>query len=622
MVICLVYLITAVMVVLTSSEEPPVMETYRVCRQNGETFACNASVMLITNITNQLKEMDVSSFENLRRDCMGKAVCDPWRVCEKSKLRPLTVHYVCVDKAYIRSSSCNSQPATVTDVFGYIQSPGYPAGSFTDVSCSWTIAVPVDKVVIISLHDFVTTPRNRQNNCEGTLVVTGASCQRGTEEETSLCGKVNLTSLAKCGNTEIRFTPSHRRNEVRYWLSFCVLHKDQISTFSKHAHCPFLSHDVNYGPGSKNLSGTNSQDSNTEVLIIMLSIVGGIAAVLLIILIVICVRCRQIHITGAESVYSDPSPSVQPHYEYVSTSDVEKARPHLADGYFQVADALPFVQRVEPATSPQYVEVEHVADIRKVMHLVTSEKHPRGLKCAEKPDDSDIQNNKDNQRNNSNAKQGSLCTKTSGVLGTHIENRAKTKYENVTSNKDTQSISSCTEKEATSVNTPASSQTVLNTQINGEHGNSSTYETIGNSPPVKTYPQLTKRKHSDSGGLSSSLYEKRYLVNEGCFKQPQEVDDNGKPNSTPVCYDLSTTRPQTRDHTYFVLEKRKQSACLGKSRSTDMRVRSKSLPSSNSAAGQHTRDATKKQKRDAVMDAPPSFGIVRNGIMKFEQNSA
>lgn len=80
------------------------METYQICDQKMKTaFVCNESLILLTNITNQAKESDGRSFESLKRDCMGKSVCDPSRVCHHSNSRPLTVHYMCVDRKFLNS---------------------------------------------------------------------------------------------------------------------------------------------------------------------------------------------------------------------------------------------------------------------------------------------------------------------------------------------------------------------------------------------------------------------------------------------------------------------------------------------------------------------------------------
>lgn len=58
-------------------------------------------------------------------------------------------------ETYIRSSSC-TYTQTLTDTFGYIQSPGYPGVFVTGNTCSWIIVAPADKAVVVLLLDFVT----------------------------------------------------------------------------------------------------------------------------------------------------------------------------------------------------------------------------------------------------------------------------------------------------------------------------------------------------------------------------------------------------------------------------------------------------------------------------------
>ncbi|GFR76924.1 hypothetical protein ElyMa_002225600 [Elysia marginata] len=60
--------------------------------------------------------------------------------------------------------------------------------------------------------------------------------------------------------------------------------------------------------------------------------------------------------------YQDMSPGLQAHYEYISSlePELDKNRPELVDGYFEVADALPVLERGATPTSPAYAEVEQV----------------------------------------------------------------------------------------------------------------------------------------------------------------------------------------------------------------------------------------------------------------------
>ena len=47
-------------------------------------------------------------------------------------------------------------------------------------------------------------------------------------------------------------------------------------------------------------------------------------------------RCRLIRASSNDHVYSQPSPELQAHYEYIASLEADKPRPQLVDEYFEV----------------------------------------------------------------------------------------------------------------------------------------------------------------------------------------------------------------------------------------------------------------------------------------------
>lgn len=276
---------------------------------------------------------------------------------------------------------------------------------------------------------------------------------------------------------------------------------------------------------------------------------------------------------------------------------------------------MPFVPRLEPPTSPTYAEVEHTDGIKKVFHLVPSEKYRRGPKSKARPGDGNKKNNQGNQRHNFSASSGGSQTEISGDLGVHKDDDNIRTYVNTTRNVEVQTMSDCMEKGTIYKSTPGSSEAEMNTQSNNESDECSTYEMIGKAP-VKTCMQVNKSNQTDSRRLSSDVYQRNISTIESCSENLQDVSDRDKPNSTVGCDGISPPHcPFTTDHTYFVLEKRNKSAYhRDKSEPTDMRARSKSLPGRN-------HDIKKQHKHTDSKDIASASGIVRNGIMKFELNS-
>ncbi|KAI8793052.1 hypothetical protein BgiBS90_006041 [Biomphalaria glabrata] len=108
-----------------------------------------------------------------------------------------------------------------------------------------------------------------------------------------------------------------------------------------------------------------NQGNNTELLIIMLSIISGFSLVLLVILVLVCIRCHLLQTSHTEYLYTETSSGLQEHNQYISSLENEKPRPRLADGYYEVADAIPPSQRGTTPTSPAYAEVETIVNLRK-----------------------------------------------------------------------------------------------------------------------------------------------------------------------------------------------------------------------------------------------------------------
>ncbi|XP_012935506.1 uncharacterized protein LOC101851179 [Aplysia californica] len=352
----------------------------RACYEVDDVISCNKSLILVSDVTNWKLERDHRTLENMKRACMGRPSCDPSQVCGQGDRRSLVVHYFCVNGSHIRSKTCNRQVELLKGESGYIQSPGYPGVTPSYRPCRWRIEPPNGSVVVLTLHDVATIGGREQ--CDGGLVVSGRACdgEGHAFAPRLLCGMDRLHSLMRCGQVDIELSPSKRVYPLRFWLSFHV-HSKQEPHSLKASLLPCSGWLFSMGDGNKQKETssrpkdttvmpvtTTTEDTNIHLLIVMLSVISGISAVLFIILIVVCVRCRLLRAPSSENVYSEPSPALQAHYEYIASLEAEnddKPRPHLADGYFEVADALPISQRGEQPASPAYAEVEQFAPLRK-----------------------------------------------------------------------------------------------------------------------------------------------------------------------------------------------------------------------------------------------------------------
>ncbi|CAG5133459.1 unnamed protein product [Candidula unifasciata] len=517
---------------------------------------------------------------------------------------------------------------------GYIQSPGYPAVTTDYTPCKWQIETPNDNVIVLSLHDIaVSSSTGTTDNCDGGLTVSGRSCdgESSVFVRRSLCGGDNLTSLVRCGKVDIELSPSLRVYPLRFWLSFHVHSKNQVSNFQASLlPCSGWIYDMDsesrHNPKdivnaeSTTIPVLTGAEINTEVLIIMLSIISGISAVLLIILIVVCVRCRLLQASQTEGVFSDPSPGLQAHYKYISSLEPEKTRPQLADGYCEVADALPFTQRGETPTSPAYAEVEQFAHLRKTLWLSASDEGLRGLK----PQPGELVQS-DTEVKSPGEKQPYVClVKTEkpkyGVLSRRKHGKDKPDKAKNSENRKSSGpkIINATVNKQSPKSASESPNSPTGTQISSVGDDSATYEQIDEFSPIKGSCALDQsspasNKHQPSSknitdGMSNSS------LPENCSKTLGRTKDSTAEKPTDS-QQLSPAPTET-----YSLTAPKKPPRLNTSSSLDFIKGSKTLPSKSSKAQVQSLGNKTGYNSFSGKDVPQATGIVKNGIKKFEQS--
>ncbi|KAH9518557.1 hypothetical protein Btru_017133 [Bulinus truncatus] len=367
---------------------------------SSANISCNHSmVILVTDVTNGLLIRSNKTYEAVKQGCMGRERCRLLPSCN-NQTDQLFVHYFCIDSSHIRSKNC-AENTTIREQNGFIQSPNYPRYPNNSTPCRWTLQAPTNSVMYLSLHDI--SIRGNGHLCEGGLKVVGNTCHdshRRVTQTLSLCTSDEGTLLndIRCGQVDIVLESSSHFS-LKFWMSFYARPRPQTS-LPDNVPSPLNSLDlqasklpcagwifymdtgsVGHYP-SATLATTqvpdiNNQGNNTELLIIMLSIISGFSVVLLVILIVVCIRCRLLQTNHTEYLYAETSSGIQEHHQYISSLENEKPRPHLADGYYEVADAIPPSQRGATPTSPAYAEVESIVSLRKgpwTDHVIKSSK--------------------------------------------------------------------------------------------------------------------------------------------------------------------------------------------------------------------------------------------------------
>uniref|UniRef100_A0A0B7AQ46 CUB domain-containing protein n=2 Tax=Arion vulgaris TaxID=1028688 RepID=A0A0B7AQ46_9EUPU len=615
----------------------------QVCDGNNNAIVCNQSLILISDVTNLTMDKDHQAFENTKRDCMSRASCDTSRVCSARAPHILLVHYLCVNASSILSRSCSKTGVKMNESTGYIQSPEYPAGTPGTGRCSWEIQAPSASAVVLLLHDIVI--KNDKEKCKEALVVSGQLCTFHQPGQTTnvkyFCGNDNTTtSLTLCGNVNIVLKSNRSDYEKRFWLSFQVLTvRSTVETsYNPISRCsgPIIGMDqgrrheepltTTTTTESVTMSGINSQDSNTEVLVIMLSMISGISAVLLVILIIVCIRWRLLQASHSEHTCSDRSQSVQVHYDYTSSSEMEKIRPQLADGYFQVADALPFVQRVEDSNSPAYVEVEQFAQLRKMLRPSYSDDDSRGSKSLNEEKPYDLKNAVDNQaeKTESSRHKHRVLNKLKGER--NKQGKREINNLNNKSSINSKILPAFVNTEVNSNNNPVLFQKEILTQLNSEDEGCSHYETIDMYSSIKSCSNSLNRSHdSTNSSLSVRLPADILRINSSKSEKDYKSVDKAKDEFSLYSEISSTTQqvPEFLDITCTVMNKTKKTDCLNKTVATGLNERSKTLPSKSSKACLKTLQAKNINcRQNAFRDMPQASGIVKNSIKKFEQNSA
>ncbi|RUS76330.1 hypothetical protein EGW08_015918 [Elysia chlorotica] len=270
---------------------------------------------------------------------------------------------------------------------GHIHSDDYPKETEGpekrhrgEYLCHWKIRPPSGHKVVISILDIQTS--GSKEDCDAGLVISGNSCQSDAPASSNICRREAGKRLIHCGNVDIKLRRSEIVFPLRFWLYFQMQPMEQTSAIQPSLAC--LANDENK-KGSGSSAETDSHLSHikkptlTDILIILLSIISGISIVLFVILIVFCIRYRSLHVQHSEPLYDyqDISPGLQAHYEYISSlePELDKNRPELVDGYFEVADALPVQERGATPTSPAYAEVEQVAQMRRLIFSDDTQSH-------------------------------------------------------------------------------------------------------------------------------------------------------------------------------------------------------------------------------------------------------
>ncbi|CAI5454095.1 unnamed protein product [Caenorhabditis angaria] len=116
----------------------------------------------------------------------------------------LIVHYVEEEGYYsagfmvLWTTICKN--IELTEMSGYIQSPGYPNRNYQGASCSWTIKAPIGNKIDVIFHDFE-IQRNGFGKCEGYefLQITDGSANRthcGTENPLRFTSHHNILQIA------------------------------------------------------------------------------------------------------------------------------------------------------------------------------------------------------------------------------------------------------------------------------------------------------------------------------------------------------------------------------------------------------------------------------------------
>lgn len=345
------------------------------------TLVCLSSRIRIADVRDSvLAQRNCTVLDAVREKCMGLSTCYLGdRICPRNS--SLVVHYECLDASDTLPAGniCRPKPkGAIRTKFGHIQNKGYPnkihetAEDGGEYLCHWKIRPPAGHQVIINILDIHTSGSNE--DCDAGLVISGNSCKSQDLASSNLCSREAGKKLIHCGNVDIKLRKSKIVFPLRFWLYYQMHTNNSALAEESKLNCllnDFTQEGSSSSKGADITSDPGKKPSLTDILIILLSIISGISIVLFIILIVFCIRLRSLQLQGSEPLYNyqDISPGLQAHYEYISSlePELDKNRPELVDGYFEVADALPALERGATPTSPAYAEVEQVAQMRRLI---------------------------------------------------------------------------------------------------------------------------------------------------------------------------------------------------------------------------------------------------------------
>ncbi|CAL1533659.1 unnamed protein product [Lymnaea stagnalis] len=616
-------------------------------RCDEKMINCSHSlIILVTDVTNGNLVRDRGAFENTKRVCMGRNWCDTSRVCGDTKKRQsLVVHYFCVNASHIHSRECSTNSTKVSAQSGFLQSPGYPGRTHYNNSqhCIWRIEAPQGNVMVLSLHDIHTS--GDRSKCDGGLKV---SCEEKGRwyAPFMLCGEAESPlNLMRCEKVDIELYPSAQVFPMRFWLSFHASPRDpyQPSNFqasllpcsgwiySMETRMRERFSNTDMGTlGTTTGAVMTNQENNTEVLVVMLSVISGFSAVLLVILIVVCVRCRVLQSSSSsEYTYSDPSAGLQAHNQYILSLESEKPRPQLADGYYEVADAIPPSQRGGTPTSPAYAEVESFVNLRKGPWSSSEE----GAKCPKQPGGNGQQ--EDGSRSSVDDLRKDIV-KVNGRLKPRGVSGLKTTERNDPQAKQKNSLTESRKSAGPTIIVPVLKKTSIteNPVQPPQHGEAdddgySAYEPIGEFSPVKptnTVASPPVPKNHPSERKMSKPQSGATLITDNCSKTLDRIPGRNKftqdrTNNSQLTPTKGCIPPggNSGDLEQFSMRKTSVSAQT-KTTASNFQEGSRTLPSKNS---QLKIQALKNNnyKYTEYTEVPQSKGIVRNGIKMFEQRT-
>lgn len=381
-----------------SASEGQTIECKRtICsKRMEEALDCPGALILVVNVSTSSGQQDDAMLSTLKRFCMGRTSCDLVDACNNRRDEmPRVVNFLCVNNDKFEDNTCTGHVVEMKGEHGFLQSPGYPAAT-SYRQCHWRIQPQPSAAVHLVLHDLDYQQRS-SHVCDGGLHVKAYTCEYPRKLYSRLlCANESERGegvrVVSCGAVEVQLRSARYTYPLRFWISYTV--KDSVvvepllrslAVSGLVGQCPLLpSGRAVVGvpsattsaavdamtPASGAANGTregradDDRYSTLTVLIVLVCVVGSIAATLSVVLVVVCIRRRRPKVELIEHVYALPS-SCEPlsHNRLSDQHPPPRAvtpplpRPRLIEQYSDVVDAVPPGRRVTPA-SPGYAEVE------------------------------------------------------------------------------------------------------------------------------------------------------------------------------------------------------------------------------------------------------------------------